>query len=93
MIGSVVMAFIIAHLPPFPRAGRVMLWAVAGFGLATIVFGISRNFYLSFAALVVTGACDAISVVVRHTLVQVLTPDHLRGRVSAINSVFYRCLQ
>ena len=87
-IGSVITAFIVAHLPPFPRAGRVMLWAVAGFGLATIVFGISQNFYLSFAALVVTGACDAISVVVRHTLVQVLTPDHLRGRVSAVNSVF-----
>ena len=87
-IGSVVTAFVMAHLPPFPRAGRVMLWAVAGFGLATIVFGISQNFYLSFAALVVTGACDSISVIVRHTLVQVLTPDHLRGRVSAINSVF-----
>lgn len=87
-LGSVVTAFIVAHLPPFPRAGRVMLWAVAGFGLATIVFGISKNFYLSFAALVMTGACDAVSVVVRHTLVQVLTPDHLRGRVSAINSVF-----
>jgi MFS family permease len=87
-IGSVVMAFLIAHLPPLRRAGRAMLWAVAGFGAATIVFGISKNFYLSLIALIVTGACDAVSVVVRHTLVQVLTPDHLRGRVSAVNSVF-----
>ena len=87
-LGSVLMAFIIAHRRPLQRAGRAMLWAVVGFGMATIVFGLSENFYLSFAALFVTGACDAISVVVRHTLVQVLTPDHLRGRVSAVNSVF-----
>lgn len=87
-IGSVVMAFVIAHRPPFKRAGRAMLWAVIGFGVATIIFGLSRNFALSFLALFATGACDAVSVVVRHTLVQVLTPDQLRGRVSAVNSVF-----
>jgi MFS family permease len=87
-VGSVVTAFLIAHLPPMRRAGRAMLWAVVGFGLATIVFGLSRNFFLSFVALFATGACDAVSVVVRHTLVQVLTPDSLRGRVSAVNSVF-----
>lgn len=87
-VGSVLMAFVIAHRPPFRRAGRAMLWAVAGFGAATIVFGLSKNFYISFLALFATGACDAVSVVVRHTLVQVLTPDALRGRVSAVNSVF-----
>jgi MFS family permease len=87
-IGSVVMAFVLAHRRPLQRAGRAMLWAVAGFGAATVVFGVSKNFYLSFVALIATGACDAVSVVVRHTLVQVLTPDRLRGRVSAINSVF-----
>lgn len=87
-IGSVVMAFIVAHMPPMKKAGRAMLWAVAGFGAATIVFGISKNFTLSMFALIATGACDTISVVVRHTLVQVLTPDKLRGRVSAVNSVF-----
>jgi hypothetical protein len=65
-----------------------MLLAVAGFGAATIVFGLSRSYLLSFAALVLTGACDNISVVVRHTLVQVLTPDAMRGRVSAVNNIF-----
>ena len=65
-----------------------MLCAVGGFGAATVVFGLSQNFWLSMAALVVTGACDNISVVVRHTLVQLLTPDAMRGRVSAVNNVF-----
>jgi MFS family permease len=65
-----------------------MLYAVAGFGAATIVFGLSKNYALSFAALAVSGACDNISVVVRHTLVQLLTPDTLRGRVSAVNNIF-----
>jgi MFS family permease len=87
-IGALAMTVAIAHLPPMKRAGKTLLMAVAGFGFCTIVFGLSRNFYLSFAALFLCGAFDAISVVVRHTLVQVLTPEHLRGRVSAINSVF-----
>jgi MFS family permease len=65
-----------------------MLLAVAGFGAATIVFGLSRNYALSFLALACTGACDNISVVVRHTLVQLLTPDAMRGRVSAVNNIF-----
>ena len=65
-----------------------MLWAVAGFGAATVVFGLSKNFWVSIVALAVTGACDNISVVVRHTLVQLLTPDAMRGRVSAVNNVF-----
>jgi MFS family permease len=64
-----------------------MLLAVAGFGVATIVFGVSRNFWLSMGALFAIGAFDAISVVVRHTLVQVLTPDAMRGRVSAVNNI------
>ncbi len=65
-----------------------MLWAVAGFGLATIAFGLSPWFWLSFLMLFVCGAVDNISVVVRHTLVQLLTPDEKRGRVSAVNSLF-----
>ena len=65
-----------------------MLLAVAGFGVATIVFGLSRNFVLSFVMLILTGALDNISVVVRHTLVQLLTPDAMRGRVSAVNQMF-----
>jgi MFS family permease len=86
--GAVTMAFTLAHLPPMRRAGVTMLCAVAGFGVATVVFGLSRNFWLSIAALAITGACDNVSVVVRHTLVQLLTPDAMRGRVSAVNNVF-----
>jgi MFS family permease len=70
------------------RAGRALLLAVAGFGCATIVFGLSRSFWLSFAMLICCGACDNVSVVVRHTLVQLLTPNAMRGRVSAVNQIF-----
>jgi MFS family permease len=70
------------------KAGRAMLLAVMGFGLATIGFGLSRSFALSFAMVFLIGAFDNISVVVRHTLVQVLTPDSMRGRVSAVNNIF-----
>jgi hypothetical protein len=65
-----------------------MLWAVMGFGLATIVFGLSHSFVLSFLMLLLTGATDNISVVVRHTLVQLLPPETMRGRVSAVNNIF-----
>jgi MFS family permease len=87
-IGALTMAVVIAHTPPFQRAGRALLIAVAGFGCSTIVFGLSMNYGLSFAMLVIAGAFDNVSVVVRHTLVQLLTPDAMRGRVSAVNQVF-----
>jgi MFS family permease len=87
-LGALLMAVGLAHRPPLRRAGRALLWAVAGFGAATVVFGLSENFFLSFAMLALTGAFDNISVVVRGTLVQVLTPDAMRGRVSAVNAVF-----
>jgi MFS family permease len=87
-LGALAMALIMAHRPPMVRPGRSMLWAVAGFGAATIAFGLSRNFVLSFVFLALTGAVDNISVVVRGTLVQVLTPDAFRGRVTAINALF-----
>ncbi|MEI9893948.1 MAG: MFS transporter [Chthoniobacter sp.] len=87
-LGAVIMAFVLAHRPPLKQAGHAMLLAVAGFGAATIVFGLSRNYALSFLALALTGACDNVSVVVRHTLVQLLTPDAMRGRVSAVNNIF-----
>ncbi|HEX8236742.1 MAG TPA: MFS transporter [Abditibacteriaceae bacterium] len=87
-VGALLMGLTLAHLPPMRRAGRALLWAVAGFGLATIAFGLSRNFWFSLAMLFLTGMFDNISVVVRHTLVQVLTPDNMRGRVAAVNSVF-----
>jgi hypothetical protein len=65
-----------------------MLWAVAGFGVATIIFGLSKSLWLSLAMLAVAGAFDTVSVVVRHTLIQVLPPDEMRGRVAAVNTVF-----
>lgn len=86
--GAFAMALTIAHLPPMRRAGMTLLWAVAGFGAATIVFGLSKSFWLSMLALMITGALDNVSVVVRHTLVQLLTPDTMRGRVAAVNNVF-----
>jgi MFS family permease len=87
-LGAIGMAVLLAHRPPLRRAGPTLLWSVAGFGAATIVFGLSRNFGLSFVMLAVTGALDNVSVVVRGTLVQVLTPDEMRGRVSAVNAIF-----
>ena len=87
-VGALATAMAVAHLPPMRHAGRNLLVAVAGFGAATVVFGLSRNFPLSLAMLIVTGACDNISVIIRHTLVQLLTPDHMRGRVNAVNAVF-----
>ncbi|MBX6311941.1 MAG: MFS transporter [Isosphaeraceae bacterium] len=87
-LGAVSMALLLAHRPPLQRAGKALLWAVAGFGVATIIFGLSRDYRLSLVMLFLTGAFDNVSVVVRATLVQVLTPDAMRGRVSAVNSVF-----
>jgi MFS family permease len=70
------------------QAGRALLWCVAVFGLATIAFGLSHWFWFSFAMLALAGAVDNVSVVVRHTSVQLLTPDDKRGRVSSVNSLF-----
>ena len=86
--GAVIMAMVLAHRPFKRHAGAIMLWCVAGFGACTVVFGLSRNVGLSVAALVILGACDMVSVVVRHTLVQISTPDEMRGRVSAVNMMF-----
>ncbi len=87
-LGAVLMAFVSAHLPPFKQAGKILLWAVAGFGAATIVFGLSRSFGLSLFMLFLTGAFDNISVVIRHTLATILVPDEMRGRVAAVNGMF-----
>jgi MFS family permease len=87
-LGAITMAVWVAHRPPLKRPGHTLLWAVAGFGAAVVAFGISRWFWLSLAALFVTGALDNISVVVRQSLVQLLTPDALRGRVTAVNQIF-----
>ncbi len=87
-VGAVVMAIAMARWPLRRRAGTIMLSCVAAFGAFTVVFGLSRSLPLSIAALALTGASDMISVVVRHTLVQLTTPDAMRGRVSAVNMIF-----
>ena len=87
-IGALTTAILIAYWPLKRRAGAAMLACVAGFGAFTVVFGLSRNVALSMAALVLLGSCDMISVIVRHTMVQLGTPDEMRGRVSAVNMVF-----
>jgi multidrug transporter EmrE-like cation transporter len=87
-VGAVLTALAMALRPPFRYAGRTLLLVVAGFGLATIVFGLSRDFLLSLAMLALLGGLDNVSVVIRGTLFLTLTPDHLRGRVNAVHSVF-----
>ena len=87
-IGALIMAFLLAHLPPMKNAGRTLLLAVTGFGVATIVFGFSTLFWLSVAMLALLGSLDNISVVIRSTLMLTLTPDEMRGRISSVNSIF-----
>ena len=87
-IGALVMAFTMAHMPAMKHAGRTLLLAVTGFGLATIVFGLSTTFWISVAMLVVLGGLDNVSVVIRGTLLLTLTPDEMRGRISSVNSIF-----
>lgn len=87
-VGAFVMAILMVYLPPMKNAGWGLLLSVAGFGVATIIFGISTNFWLSFAMLFFTGAFDNVSMVVRQTMQQLLTPNEMRGRVSAVTSVF-----
>jgi MFS family permease len=101
-IGAVLCMFIMAHRRPLQKAGSSMLWAVAVFGVATILFGVANKncfgnwlalpdafwFWFAFAMLLLAGAVDNVSVVVRQTLVQILTPDEKRGRVSAVNNLF-----
>jgi hypothetical protein len=87
-VGAMLAALLATRLPPWQRPGRVLLFMVAGFGLATIGFGLSRDMTLSLICLFFTGAFDSISMVIRGTLQQVVTPDRLRGRVSAVSSLF-----
>ena len=86
--GALIMAFVLAHLPPMKNAGRTLLLSVTGFGVATIIFGISNWFWLSVLMLATLGGLDNISVVIRGTLLLTQTPEEMRGRVSAVNSIF-----
>ena len=87
-VGAGLMALVLAHRPLGKRAGMKMLWCVAGFGVCTILFGVSHSLALSLAALVFVGATDMVSVVVRGILIQLRTPDEMRGRVNAVDMVF-----
>jgi len=87
-LGSVLMGITMAHLPPLRRAGRTLLLCVAGFGVAMIAFALSRSFVVSLLLLAASGALDNVSVVLRATLLQTLTPEHMLGRVSSVNQVF-----
>jgi len=86
--GAVVMAVFLAFYPPMIKAGNRLLWAVAGFGICYILFALSTNFYLSLFLLALAGMFDNVSVIIRSTILQLFTPDEMRGRVSAINSIF-----
>ena len=88
-VGSVLTALLIARIGGFRRQGSIVIWAVAIFGLATVVFGISRVFWFSLLMLAITGAADTVSTVLRQTIRQLATPNHLRGRMTSINMVFF----
>ncbi|MEO6693344.1 MAG: MFS transporter, partial [Saprospiraceae bacterium] len=87
-IGAVIVLLILSKYPPMKNAWRNLILAVAGFGIATLVFAISKDFMLSLAALFFTGAFDSVSVVIRSTILQLMVPDNMRGRVNAINGIF-----
>jgi MFS family permease len=87
-VGAAVMAIMLAYKPLRSRVGKIMLFCVGGFGVFTIVFGVSHNLVLSLFSLVLVGASDMVSVVVRGTLVQIATPDAVRGRVNAVDMIF-----
>jgi len=87
-VGALTASLVLASRPPLKRAGRALLWAVAGYGVATIGFGLSKSFGLSVALLVAAGAFDMVSVVVRSTLLQLRVPGHLLGRIASINQIF-----
>jgi MFS family permease len=88
MAGAVIMSLILAYRPPARRAGRWLFIAVSGFGLSIVCFAISKNFYLSLFLLMLSGMFDNISVIIRATAMQLITPDEMRGRVASVNSIF-----
>jgi hypothetical protein len=87
-IGAFATALVVAHMPPMKQAGRSLLWCVTGFGIATILFGLSKVFWLSLGLLFFVGGFDSVSVIIRGSIVQLVTPDEMRGRVSSVNNIF-----
>ncbi len=90
-VGALLMSVWLMYRPSFQRTGPVLLWSVVAYAVATVIFGLSTNVWLSLLALALGGAADNVSVVIRHVLVQMRTPDELRGRVGAVNSMFIEC--
>lgn len=86
-IGALIMGLVFTHLPAIRRAGWVMLACVGAFGLATVLFGISRSFWISIVLVVFIGAVDMVSMIIRQSIIQLRTPDNMRGRVTAVNMV------
>jgi MFS family permease len=82
------MIIFVTFIPLRKRQGRLLMYVVAGFGLCILLFGLSKFYWLSFTALLIAGMLDGISVVIRGTVLQLTTPDEMRGRVSAVNSMF-----
>src|SRR5205814_285319 len=87
-IGAFAMALVVAYLPPMHQAGKMLLWCVTVFGIATIIFGLSKALWLSLSMLFLAGAVDSVSMIIRGSIVQLVTPDEMRGRVSAVNNIF-----
>src|SRR5213080_4638883 len=87
-VGAFAMALVVAHLPPMKQTGKTLLWCVTAFGIATIIFGLSKVFWFSLGVLFLIGAFDSVSVIIRESIVQLVTPDEMRGRVSAVNNIF-----
>jgi len=87
-LGAIIMSAFLAFIPLKTKAGPKLLWSIAGFGVTTIIFGISTNFWVAFTALLLGGAFDQISVIIRGTILQLYTPDNMRGRVAAVNTMF-----
>src|SRR6266850_662244 len=87
-VGAFAMALMVAYLPPMKHAGKTLLWCVTAFGIATIIFGLSKALWLSLSMLFIAGAVDSVSVIIRGSIVQLVTPDEMRGRVSAVNNIF-----
>src|SRR5437870_7922032 len=87
-VGAFMMALVVAYLPPMKHAGKALLWCVTAFGIAIIIFGLSKIFWLSLGMLFLAGAVDSVSVIIRGSIVQLVTPDEMRGRVSAVNNIF-----
>jgi MFS family permease len=89
-VGAVAAALVVSQLHEIRRQGQIFLGAVVVFGLATVVFGVSTSLILAWCALAVTGAADSVSTIIRNTIRQLQTPDHIRGRMTSVNQIFFQ---